>query len=534
MTTKPKPAKFKKRILPIIAGILCLALLAGGLTIYKTKSRVQELFELNQTRKAEGYYLAEFEFKMLGAAYYLDQGEFLTAWDALEGIHHELATAQGLAKQPVFHDIREKIAFYRSLQNPETGAFFDDVNFPLFTFIGPTANMIEFIEVLSREAGEAFRLDHPLTFLDRIAEPGALRCMLEDCSHVGWIGAKFKTPFVCIAELGELAAQCERLGLYTFSPEWKQTFYEWFYENQDPVTGLWGSRWRDDNTLVDGGSLSDSEKVIKLFVDLEGNDRSPDYPLKRRKQLVLSALAKLTEPAPDTLDELHEWILVKDRGFRFLTRYLWRDASASDRQTAEAYMKRFIHTRFANYFVADEGAFSLYPGAENADLDGTGEAIGMFKYLGTLSPEKQKRIWKHKLECITDRGERTVGSCCTSNLVPVAAPPGVNSVRFYAQDPEGRYLENVIGVWYPFKPEVLDAVDVLSRVRVWAESTPQNMGNWVSREKVLKMIDGARIPHAPLLGADAVETLAEYGRVVAVGFDTLQVPISTMTINIIE
>lgn len=118
-----------------------------------------------------------------------------------------------------------------------------DDSYPLFTCIGVTANMIAYIEKLSRDADEPFHLPYPLTFFDEINTSETLLPFLDDLSTVGWFGARLaKSPFVEIGELGELVNEVERLGLYTFSPEWKQALLQWCYNNQDEETGLWGPR----------------------------------------------------------------------------------------------------------------------------------------------------------------------------------------------------------------------------------------------------------------------------------------------------
>ncbi|WP_147822523.1 hypothetical protein [Salidesulfovibrio onnuriiensis] len=512
----------------ILTGVVLLLLVAGGYAAYRTKSQVGTIFRLNEARKAEGYYLSEFEFQMLGAAYHLDQGNYLTAFSILDALEHQLETGRGLIKTPKFDTAKQKLEFYRSLQNPETGAFMTS-GFPLFTYIGPTANMIEFIEDLSREAGEQFALNHNLAFFDDIDTPEKLRAFLDDASHVGRVGAMFKTPYVCVAELNALVEQCERLGIRSFAPEWKQALYGWFYEDQSPETGLWGSRWRGDNTQVDGGSLTDSEKVIKMFVDFEGNDLHAEYPLRHHQQLIRSALDCLSTPQPDDLDELHEWIMINDRGFRFLTRYLWRHVSAQDRTEAEKLMEAFIRFRFDNYYVAEDGAFSLYPEAKRADMDGTGEAYGMLQYLGVTSPQKQEKIWG---QTMVNLGKEKTAAFTLDRLAPVAQMAGVNSVRLYAANPQGRYLENVLGVWYPQQPQVLDAVDVLARIRAWAEKTPQDMGNWVTRESVLNWIGQTRAAAAPVLEKGNETILKGRQTMFAMGFDILQRPRCRMTLEI--
>ena len=123
--------------------------------IHDLCSRVEAIFDANRELKAEGYYLAEFEFRMLGIACSLDHGEFRTALSALDDTHRAMTTREGLAKVPAFTNVREKLAFHRSLQNPRTGACHSVDYVPLVSFVGVTAPMVKFIEDLSREAAAA-------------------------------------------------------------------------------------------------------------------------------------------------------------------------------------------------------------------------------------------------------------------------------------------------------------------------------------------------------------------------------------------
>ena len=41
------------------------------------KTKVRALFSLNKTLQEEGYYMGDFEFKMLGFGYYLDKGYYV-------------------------------------------------------------------------------------------------------------------------------------------------------------------------------------------------------------------------------------------------------------------------------------------------------------------------------------------------------------------------------------------------------------------------------------------------------------------------
>ena len=226
-----------KKIILITSIFVILLIVSGIIAANRIKTQVREIFQYNAALKNEGYYLAEFEFKMLGVIYYLDHGNYITALSRLNKIHKQFTTKEGLRKVPEFSNKKEKLAFYKNLQSPKTGAFMDDA-YPLFTYIGVTANMIAHIENLSHNAEERFHLQYPLQFLEAIHTPDKLILFLDDLATVSWLGAKMpKTPFVEIGELGELAVESERLGLYSFSPEWKYAFYQWCYDNQDKETG---------------------------------------------------------------------------------------------------------------------------------------------------------------------------------------------------------------------------------------------------------------------------------------------------------
>jgi len=516
-----------KTFIAVGAGlVLCLAIIAG--VGFYTKFTVHGIFELNQERKAEGYYLTEFEWEMLGAAYFLDHCEFVRAFGLLRSIHHKLDTGDGLVRIPTFSSPEDELEFYLDRQNPATGAFMSDASLPLFTFIGPTANMLDFIEELSVRADKPFLLKYPLKFLDAIATPERLVAMLDDVSRVGPIGSRFKPAFVCVAELGGLMRSCERLGVYSFSPQWKKALYDWFYANQDPATGLWGARSRSDGSLVNGGSLTESERVVKLFVDGQGNQLYPEYPLRHVDAIIDSAIDKLVIPMPHDLDELHEWLLARDHGSRFVFRYLWQHASQESHDAVRGLMVDFIRLRFNRYFVKRDGAFSLYPDAASADLDGTGEAIGMYRYLGVMDETVQQRLWGKYEDVVQRLGTVTATRVTDKALRLVAGYPGVNSVRAYAAVPEGQFLNGVRLVYLPVGKGVMDAAAVLPGVRAWLDATPQVMGNWVPKVSIENDLGGVGTTPVPTYEkpplAELDGLLKKDGLVALVGFDELQAP----------
>jgi len=84
--------------------------------------------------------------------------------------------------------------------------------------------------------------------------------------------------------------------------------------------------------------------------------------------MLATTLDVLSEPMPsdDDLDEIHEWALVNDKGFKMLLRYLWPGASLQNKDRAKALIEEYIKIKFEKYYIAREGSFSYYPGAAHA------------------------------------------------------------------------------------------------------------------------------------------------------------------------
>lgn len=191
----------KKRLTTIISIFVMIILICLGSFIYRSVTSISEIFRLNSKLQAEGYYMGQFEFKMLGCAYYLDKGHYITAFSKLNQIHKQLETKEGLIKVPKFTSKKEEFEFYIGLQNPKTGAFMDN-SYLLFTYIGSTLNMIKHLESLSDDTGQPIKLKYPIKFLDEINSPEKLKPFLDDLSTIGFIASKLpRTPYVEIAEL---------------------------------------------------------------------------------------------------------------------------------------------------------------------------------------------------------------------------------------------------------------------------------------------------------------------------------------------
>ncbi|TEB14098.1 hypothetical protein Psfp_03148 [Pelotomaculum sp. FP] len=180
----------KRTFIIVISVITALFIIGSGLFIYRSIASISEMFKLNGQLQAEGYYMGEFEFKMLGCAYYLDKGQYITAFSMLNKLRQQLKTGEGLIKVPDFADKKEEMDFYLSLQDPKTGAFMDD-SYPSFLYYEPTLNVVDHLELLAKETGRPLQLKYPLKFLDEINTPDSLKALLNDLSSFRM--ARFQT-----------------------------------------------------------------------------------------------------------------------------------------------------------------------------------------------------------------------------------------------------------------------------------------------------------------------------------------------------
>ena len=277
--------------------------------------------------------------------------------------------------------------------------------------------------------------------------------------------------------------------------------------------------------------------MLKVFVASNGNDKYSRYPLRYVGAMSATALAKLSVPMPDEQEELHEWILDQERGIRFFTRYLWKRMAATDKERAADLFRRYITLRFERYYVTGEGAFSLYPDSAHADLDGSGEALGMLDNIGALSADKQMLLWGGFGKTAQDIGIRN-RMVTETDIVALCKSGVVNSLRVYQKFRPERLLEGIDMICYPKPAIVLDVADLLPRLGAWANTTKQNMGNWVWKESVQHEIsavfpaDYTSRPIAVRQGTPLPEInrlLAANGEITIAGFDILQIPRSVVT-----
>ncbi len=530
--------KHKKTLIALMLFVITSLLLT--LVVLHTKSQVKEMFRLNKELQEENYYMAEFEFKMLGISYWLDKGHYYTAIKKLNELHYQMKTREGLVKMPEFKTKEEEFDFYLSLQNPKTGAFIDD-SYPLNTYYKTTENVLLHLDALAKETGQPLKLKYPLYFLDNFNTTEKLIPILEDWSTVGWLALKFpQTSFHNVRDLISLARDYEhhnedevsmvqKHNLYNFSPEWKHALLEWAYNYQDPETGLWGPKSKDGKLVK--MDVSNTAPILKTFVDSEGNDIYEEFPLRYRDELfqsVLTELEKATPEGKDDLDEWHEWGLETPKGLRTLTRYLWKNASDENKQNAKKLVEKYINVKFEKFYIPQEGAFSYYPFEKDATLDGTSSGLASLEEFGALSNEKQTKLWGSPEKNIHDRGIIKTSEIAEKDF-ELVKDSGINSLRAYLSTPDYKNLNsNIYEIIYPKETKVLDAIDLIPKVKKWTSATNQTMGNWVSKEELTKRLENFRIEEVSVYNGIPLDilnkNLNENKQITLIGFDVLQIP----------
>ncbi|MBD3375219.1 hypothetical protein GF406_09300 [candidate division KSB1 bacterium] len=522
-----------KRTLVVVLVVL-LTLSATGLYLkHRVQTQVRGLFRMNKILQAEGYYMAEFEFKMMGIVYYLDKHRYIKALSTLAHYHDQLKNRKNLIKVPEFNSASDEMAFYLNQQNPRTGAFMDD-SFPYCTFNEPTENVIIHLDELAKRAGVPLRLHYPLTYLDRINTPETLVGFLDDVSYVGWTGARFpETTFVFARSLLSYwndEGVIRQNGLYSFSDEFETALLGWFYEHQDSVTGYWGPMSKKDGRLLKI-DMNNTASIIKTFIDKNGDDLHDQYPLKYRDALFKTSLGLLQTPLPDEdeLDEWHAWNISTSKGMKMLLRYLWNDASPENRLEAKQLLEKFVKIKFEKYYVPAEGAFSNYPNAKHASLDGTGGFI--FKDIGAWSAEKQHKLWGSADETIQDLGHVESSALTVQDWKAIADHPAINSLRVYDTEPDYANLTAGVSVLiYPHETPVLDVMEIVPNIMSWLDTLTLSMGNWTSREQVGQEYAALNIKEPLIVKSGfALDTLnrklQEKRQIYMIGFDSLQIPI---------
>lgn len=497
------------------------------------QSLVAEMFRLNKSCQEQGYYMGEFEFKLLGTVYWLDHGQYVKATTKTYQYYRQLKTTNGLIEVPKFKNKQAELKFYLSLQNPKTGAFMDNT-YPLCEYTGPTSNVLVLLDELASATGE--KLKYPLTYLDKVNTPKKMKSYLDDVSTIGKIQLKFpQTTFHQARDMLSLFYEdtdvVDKYGLYNMPPKTKKALLEWFYENQDHKTGLWGPK-NTKGELVKKDTMN-SASIIKAFVDENGDDKYPkEFPLRYQKHLAESFLKEIAKslnktPKNQDLMQWHEWNLNVAKSMRTLTVYLWKNLSNNSRRKTKNLIEKYIRIKFQNFYVKKDGAFSYYPGSKHATLDGCG-FVGNLKDYGYCSAKNQHKLWNPSIE----KKEYNISNFTKADFHMDLN--GINSIRFYAKDPQAEncidnYIHNVFGVFYPQKTNIPDAMDLIPRMQHWLDNTKQTMGNWTSKASIQAILITTGIKSTTILQQNLPvkelnDVLQNNDRLVLIGFDILQIP----------
>jgi len=518
----------KKNFIIAIVSLIVVTVSFGIFRSFQVKTQVKELFKLNKQLQKEGYYMADFEFRMLGFAYLLDKGEYSKSMNFLSEYHSKLKTRDGLLKIPDFNNKQEEMDFFLNLQNPKTGAFIDE-SVPYCVYWEISQNIINHTEALLDSTSAPIQLKYPLKFLDDINTPDKLKAFLNDISYVGWIASKFpQTSFHFARNLLDCANPgniLERNNLYNFSPEWKHAMIKWMYDFQDSTSGMWGPKSRYTGELLKY-DLNNTASILKAFRDTDGNDLYVDFPLRYTDRLFSNSLKVLSElyPDEDELDEIHEWNLKKVKGFKMILRYLWKDASKQDKLAMENLLEDFVKISFEKYYVKAEGAFSYYPGSQHASADGFTNMI--FDDIGVFSYSKQKKLFGEYLDSIQNYGELTIGNFKPFIQQILKSNMKINSLRFYKTKPDSTKLtENVWALYYPNNSGVLDVTELVPNLVAWADSTTLSVGNWTSVAEKKRELEKLNIKKPIILLDNNIENvIGVKENVFCIGFDVLQIP----------
>jgi hypothetical protein len=526
-------------------GLLSLFIVITVLVTFRTlkvKSQVIELFKLNKSLQEEGYFMSDFEFKMVGFGYYLDKGQYRKSISLLSDYHAKLSNKEDLIKIPEFKNSQEEIDFYLNLQNPQTGAFIDETA-PFCVYYEVSKNILEHIVSIADSTTIQLKLKYPLTFLDSINTPENLIEHLNDISYVGWLASRYpQTTFHFarnILDATNADNVFEAHNLYSFSPEWKQAMLKWMYNFQDTTSGMWGPKNARTKKLRKY-DLNNTKSIVKNFRDKNGKDLYEEYPLKYGDKLFKSSLEQLSESYPDEedLSEIHEWNLRQAKGLSMLLRYLWNDASSEDKKKAEKIIERNIDVCFKNYYIAEEGAFSYYPNSKTATPDGITNLI--FDEIGALSYKKQKKLWGSPEKKIKDRVEVILNNMNTSDIEPALNISNINSIRIYKCKPDYENLtDSVWSVFYPKDTPVLDIMELVPNILNWTETSSFSMGNWVSMARLKKTYSKFNIQKPIIFRKELPikeinENLKESQELYFIGFDKLQIPRYNFSYKIIK
>jgi len=522
-----------KRTLLVLSALTCLVVLVAGLAFYSTIRQVPRFFRRNAELKAQGYYMGEFEFKMVASQHQLSEGRYLETYRMLRRIGDELQSTQGLARMPGHATPEEQMDFLLARQDSATGAFMDP-SYPDFTRFAPTCNVVEALLRLSRETGRPLRLKHPLRFLERFGTPEQLRAYLESLLYQDELSARFPGPGPYGPGVSELADfhVLEEAGVARFSEAWKTELRRWFYETQDPATGFWGARIGSARNWRQKVDVNSTFHILKYVLDERGGNQDDRFPLRHGGLLARGILASMQEPVPEDAAGQHAWGLIQAQGAKLLVQYLWPHLTEAERMDVRRTFRR-LALQSCRLHRPAEGGFAYYTSSAHADVDGTGLAMNILKLTGVLPGTwVRERLW---------------GKIPESALTPVRLPlrrwedavlpglAGVQSFRVYGDRlPSAAAWDDacLVQIIYPAGAEGCDVMDLRQGLVRFLGSEAPAFGNWTSKNSLLELPLGLdrSIRSVPIhrgsldLGAIALAHPASR-RFYLVGYDLIQVPV---------
>ncbi len=494
-----------------------------------------KMFRRNAELKAQGYYLAEFEFKMEAALYHLNEGSYWEAYQTLRRIKHELETTEGLHRIPPQASPEELLDFLLARQAPETGAFMDPA-YPYFTYIGPTANVLETIETLANQTGRPPTLRYPLRFLDQLRSPEQLTAYLDSLLYFQELWAdRFGGPTPFCPGASELSQDSlelfERVGGYRFPDGWKETLLTWFARHQDPKTGFWGARIGTAERWRQALDIDSTAHILKLFLDERGEPRDPRFPLSHADALAQTLLGEADTTVPEGAVDQHEWALRQAHAAKIFVRYLWPRISPATKSRFLALAPVWLERRFT-MFRPDHHGFAVDSSSPLADIDATGMGIALLRHLGGLPGTWERaRLWGEVLEGTVPTTQLALDRWEDAVVPPLAE---VNSLRVYAdQAPQPETLDDaaLVQLVYPKDTLVLDLLELRLQLVAFLETEGGELGNWDSKASLKELplaLDGPPRAVPVVRGALDLGSLAashpKVKRFIVLGVDRLQVP----------
>ena len=528
----------KKIVLGVLA-VLVIAAAGAAFSIVQTVKSPPLLFRRNAELKAEGYYMAEFEFKMMAALYHLNNGAYWSAYKTLRRISREVRTLEGLPRIPDGASADELMTFMLERQYPRTGAFIDP-SYPFWTYIGPTANALEHLDVLSRQTGRPVKLKYPLRFLDQIADPERLRVSLGSLLYFREFWAdKFggPTPYVLVSELSPDSIDLfERVGGYRFSDQWKQALRDWFYETQDPATGFWGARIGEESRWRQSLDIDSTSHILKHFLTDRGEPRDPKYPLRYSEALARTLLKETDAPVPDDAVAQHEWSLRQFHAARIIVRWLWPTLSEPLREQALRKMPTWLDHRFSMY-RPDQGGFAVDASSRRADIDATGTSISFLRQVGAIPGTWERERLRGPALLAGPRRAAPVVLGRGEDAAALASLPAANSVRVYRNSvPPGESFgvddSSLLQISYPKDTNVLDIMDLRQQLSRFLAAEGGEYGNWNSKAELREEPLGLdrEIRQVPVTkGWPDLSRIAldhpKSARFIVVGLDAFQIPV---------